>query len=101
MTNSTPFQLGYSMPAEWEPHGATWLAWPHNPEDWPGKFHVIPWLYAEIVRLLARHELVHLIVEDACAQHSQVRGRESRPGEFPSVADGPWMDARLGANFCA
>jgi agmatine deiminase len=68
MTNSTPFQLGYSMPAEWEPHGATWLAWPHNPEDWPGKFHVIPWLYAEIVRLLARHELVHLIVEDAKAE---------------------------------
>ena len=81
------------MPAEWEPHGATWLAWPHNPEDWPGKFHVIPWLYAEIVRLLARHELVHLIVEDAKA--------ELRVRSIPSVADGPWMDARLGANFCA
>ena len=53
------------MPAEWEPHGATWLAWPHNPEDWPGKFSPIPWLYAEIVRLLAAHERVHLIVENA------------------------------------
>ena len=56
------------MPAEWEPHEATWLAWPHNPEDWPGKFQPIPWLYAEIVRLLAAHERVHLIVEDAAAK---------------------------------
>ena len=53
------------MPAEWEPHAATWLAWPHNPEDWPGKFAAIPWIYAEIVRLLAARERVHLIVEDA------------------------------------
>ncbi len=56
------------MPAEWEPHDATWLAWPHNPEDWPGKFAAIPWLYAEIVRLLAAHERVHLIVEDATTE---------------------------------
>jgi len=53
------------MPAEWEPHEATWLAWPHNPEDWPGKFQAIPWLYAEIVRLLSAQERVHLIVENA------------------------------------
>jgi agmatine deiminase len=56
------------MPAEWEPHEATWLAWPHNPEDWPGKFQPIPWLYAEIVRLLAAQERVHLLVEDAKAE---------------------------------
>ncbi len=68
MTNETPHQLGYRMPAEWEPHEATWLAWPHNPEDWPGKFQAIPWLYAEIVRLLAAHELVHILVEDAKAE---------------------------------
>jgi agmatine deiminase len=64
----TPRELGYRMPAEWEPHEATWLAWPHNPEDWPGKFQAIPWLYAEIVRLLAARERVHLLVEDAKAQ---------------------------------
>lgn len=51
------------MPAEWEPHEATWLAWPHNPEDWPGKFQAIPWLYAEIVRLLAVREHVQLLVQ--------------------------------------
>jgi agmatine deiminase len=64
----TPRELGYRMPAEWEPHEATWLAWPHNPEDWPGKFQSIPWLYAEIVRLLAAQERVHLIVENAVAK---------------------------------
>ncbi len=60
----TPEQLCYRMPAEWEPHEATWLAWPHNPEDWPGKFQAIPWLYAEIIRLLAAQERVHLLVQD-------------------------------------
>jgi agmatine deiminase len=67
------------MPAEWERHEATWLAWPHNPEDWPGKFQAIPWLFAEIVRLLSAHELVHLIVEDAQAQQ-RVRGILERAG---------------------
>lgn len=68
MHSGTPRELGYRMPAEWEPHEATWLAWPHNPEDWPGKFSSIPWLYAEIVRLLAARERVHLVVEDAKMQ---------------------------------
>lgn len=60
-----PRALGYRMPAEWDRHEATWLAWPHNPEDWPGKFQPIPWLYAEIVRLLAEHERVQLVVQDS------------------------------------
>ena len=64
----TPRQLGYRMAAEWESHEATWLAWPHNPQDWPGKFQSIPWLYVEIVRLLAERENVHLIVESAAMQ---------------------------------
>jgi agmatine deiminase len=75
----TPRQLGYRMPAEWEPHEATWLAWPHNPEDWPGKFQSIPWLYAEIVRLLAERERVHLIVENA-AMERRVTGMLERGG---------------------
>ena len=75
----TPRQLGYRMPAEWEPHAATWLAWPHNPEDWPGKFAAIPWLYAEIVRLIAARERVHLIVEDASMER-RVAGMLHRAG---------------------
>ena len=60
-----PAAQGYRMPAEWEPHESTWLAWPHFRGDWPGKFEPIPWVYAEIVRNLARHERVDLIVNDA------------------------------------
>ncbi len=56
------------MPAEWESHAATWLAWPHFRGDWPGKFEPIPWVYAEIIRYLSRHEQVELIVKDAAAE---------------------------------
>jgi agmatine deiminase len=56
------------MPAEWEPHVSTWLAWPHNRWDWPGKFAAIPFVYAEIIRHLAKRERVDLIVHDAAAE---------------------------------
>jgi agmatine deiminase len=58
----TPRALGYRMPAEWEPHAATWIAWPHNRSDWPGKSAAIPWVYAEIVRHLSQGETVNIIV---------------------------------------
>ena len=64
----TPHERGFRMPAEWAPHAATWLAWPHNAADWPGKFAAIPWVYTEIVRNLARVEDVHVLVNDAAAQ---------------------------------
>ncbi len=64
----SPVTLRYRMPAEWEPHAATWLAWPHYLGDWPGKFEPIPWVYTEIIRNLARHERVELIVNDAKAE---------------------------------
>ena len=48
-------------PAEWEPHAATWLGWPHHRPDWPGKFEPIPWVYAEIVRVLHAHERVEVL----------------------------------------
>jgi agmatine deiminase len=51
------------MPAEWERHEATWLGWPHNLEDWPGKFTPIPWVYAEIVKQISKGEKVRIIVE--------------------------------------
>ena len=49
------------MPAEWEPHRATWICWPHHEPDWPGKFGAIPWVYAEIARVLADHEPVEIL----------------------------------------
>lgn len=61
------------MPAEWEPHEATWLAWPHERTDWPGKFAPIPWVYGDIVKKLARVERVRIIVEDASIEKSARR----------------------------
>ena len=55
------------MPAEWEPHAATWLAWPQYRGDWPGKFEPIPWVFAEIIRHLTKHERIELIVKDGAA----------------------------------
>jgi agmatine deiminase len=61
---NTPQLLGFRMPAEWEPHEATWLGWPHELTDWPGKFSPIPWAFAEIVRHLSQVERVYLLVEN-------------------------------------
>ena len=63
-TNMSEFR----MPAEWARHAATWIAWPHNPEDWPGKFQPIPWVYCEIVRWLSSVEDVHILVNDVAAE---------------------------------
>lgn len=65
---ATPAALGFRLPAEWEAHEATWIAWPHNRTDWPGKFPTIPWIYCEIVRHLAGSETVSILVEDARAE---------------------------------
>lgn len=58
----------YRMPAEWEPHAATWVAWPHQRDDWPDKFEPIPWVYTEIVRHLSACEDVNILVNDAEAE---------------------------------
>lgn len=50
------------MPAEWKKHEATWIGWPHNPTDWPGKLEPIQWVYAEIVRSIAPGEIVRILV---------------------------------------
>ena len=68
LTAATPLSLGYRMPAEWEPHEGTFLGWPHELTDWPGKFAPIPWAFAEIVRHLAQVERVFLLVESRAAQ---------------------------------
>lgn len=54
----------YRWPAEWEEHASTWITWPHNPDDWPGKFEPIPWIYVEIVRWLQYSEPVHILVQN-------------------------------------
>jgi agmatine deiminase len=69
----TPAAQGFAMPAEWERHEATWLSFPHNAADWPGKFAPVPWAYAEIVRWAAEGETVRLIVKDAAHEKSTRR----------------------------
>jgi agmatine deiminase len=62
--DSPPAALGYRFPAEWEPHAATWIAWPHEKRDWPGKFSPIPWVFAEVVRALVPGERMRIEVND-------------------------------------
>jgi agmatine deiminase len=63
---------GYRMPPEWAPHLACYLVWPHNLDTWPGKFEVIPPIYADMVAAIAQFEPVRLMVNDE-AQIEEVR----------------------------
>jgi agmatine deiminase len=92
---ATPRALGYRMPAEWEPHEATWLAWPHNPEDWPGKFQTIPWVYAEIVRLLSARERVHILVNNIRAEGRALRILERAGATLSQVGFHHWPTNRV------
>lgn len=65
------------MPAEWERHDATWIAWPHHEPDWPGKMGAIPWVYAEIVRALHRYERVEILCNDAEVRNQALAVLES------------------------
>src|SRR5690606_39060329 len=64
----TPAALGYSMPAEWGRHEATWLGWPHNETDWPDKIDTIRWVYGEMVRKISPGELVRMLVRNKAEQ---------------------------------
>jgi len=87
--------LGYRMPAEWEPHAATWLAWPHFEGDWPGKFEPIPWVYAEIIRHLAKHERVELIVKNAAHARQARRVLERADAFSDNVRFHHWPTDRV------
>jgi agmatine deiminase len=93
--DSTPAALGYRMPAEWEPHAATWLAWPHYHGDWPGRFEPIPWVYAEIIRNLAKHERVELIVNNAAAARQARRVLERADALSANIRFHHWPTNRV------
>jgi agmatine deiminase len=75
----TPAALGFSMPAEWEKHEATWLAWPHNPVDWPDKVETVRWVYGEIVRKIAPGERIRILINHE-AEEKLARGYLARAG---------------------
>ena len=84
------------MPPEWAPHEATWIAWPHNRDDWPGRFAPIPWTYAEIVRKLSQVEKVRILVNTPALQR-QARAALRKVGAtldsvefFPCPTDRVW-----------
>jgi len=66
---ATPAELGFALPAEWEPHAATWLAWPHNRRDWPGKVEIIPWIYGEMIRKISAGENIRLVIRHNKDKH--------------------------------
>ena len=82
---ATPREIAYRMPAEWERHEATWLAWPHERTDWPGKFAPIPWVYADIVRHLARAERVRILVQDRAEERAARRILQKSGADLSAV----------------
>ncbi|HSE35930.1 MAG TPA: agmatine deiminase family protein [Blastocatellia bacterium] len=81
--DSSPSSMGFRMPAEWQPHEATWIGWPHNRTDWPGKFTTVPWVYGEIVRKLTPGEIVRIIVNSE-THEARARRVLRRVGVDPS-----------------
>jgi len=69
MKNSIKFRL----PAEFEKHEATWIGWPFNKSDWPGKFAPIPWVYGEIVRYLSIGEKVRILIQNEDEKRKAIR----------------------------
>jgi len=55
-------------PAEWEPHAATWLCWPKNPDTWPGLLPRVEASFARMVEALVTGERVRILVDDAPAE---------------------------------
>lgn len=94
-TTEAPYEKAYRMPAEWAEHAATWIAWPHNPTDWPGKFQPIPWVYAEIVRHLAAVEAVQILVDDAGAQERATKILSRAGADLGQVRFHGWPTNRV------
>jgi agmatine deiminase len=64
---------GFRLPAEWEPHRATWLAWPHNPDTWPGRLARVETAFAAMIRALQPGEAVCVNVCDAAMEEAARR----------------------------
>lgn len=93
MPEPTPAQLGYRMPAEWEPHAATWLSWPHNRDSWPGAFDPVPDIWARLTLTLAEFEPVHILAggSDVMADARQHVGHLPRVTLHNIPTNDAWM----------
>lgn len=90
-----PASHDFRMPAEWEPHEATWMAWPHFRGDWPGKFEPVPWVYAEIVRHLTVEEKVHILVNDGAAEKKAQKVLATIPVQLGNIFFHRWPTDRV------
>jgi len=77
--------MGYFMPAEWEPHEATWLAWPHKEASWPGNFAPIPAIWAQMAKQLSKGERVHILVRDAAMEAEARRVLRANDATSPDI----------------
>lgn len=64
-----PKEAGYFFPAEWHPHRATWLSWPHKEASWPGKLDTVYQPYAQFIKEIAAGELVCINVRNDDMEH--------------------------------
>jgi len=80
-----PSSSGFAMPAEWDRHEATWLAWPHNPTDWPRKVSAIRWVYGEMIRKICPGEIVRLFVNSPAAEKAARRTLAQAHADFSRV----------------
>ncbi len=98
MKKSTPAELGYFMPAEWQRHAATWLSWPKDPLTWPDRVPLVEEIFLQMMAALAPNEVVNLLVDDA-----ETEARVAQPLYFPSglkhsflaIANCRFLDPRL------
>jgi agmatine deiminase len=82
---NTPAAKGFRMPAEWEDHEATWIGWPHNKTDWPGKIAPIHWVYGEITRKLAQGEIARILINDQTHEMRARRVLDKVGADFSAV----------------
>jgi agmatine deiminase len=82
---NTPAAKGFAMPAEWEKHQATWIGWPHNRTDWPGKIAPIYWVYGEIARKIAQGEIARIIVNNQAHETQARRVLDKVGADFSNI----------------
>ena len=88
--NDIPRELGYIMPAEWEIHDATWLAWPHDPETFPRRVKRVEKIYVEIIEALHKDEQVNLFVKDSKTRTKVIAQFEERRIDLRRISFHIW-----------
>src|SRR5262249_37837837 len=90
-----PAGVAFRMPAEWEHHESTWIAWPHRRSDWPGKLQPIPWVYGEIVRWLHGGERVNILVDDVKLENQAAQLLERVGVDLKQITFWRWPTDRV------